>query len=186
MRRALLAAVLIATTHAAVFTEGGALGDVVYPGEYDYPKSDSFLDVSNPDEGIQDWYHKEDFKNDKARDVRNSEELDENLAEILQQLTQQKELLKQEDTGESVFHELVKVIVVKSSFPFLYSIISSQSVILYEICYSYQSLFIFIFHANVFWTTNAVQHACECHAMHSSLIKNRGSITRLTYLRPVL
>ncbi|KAK5983715.1 hypothetical protein GCK32_007234 [Trichostrongylus colubriformis] len=99
MRRALLAAVLIATTHAAVFTEGGALGDVVYPGEYDYPKSNAFLDASDPDEGIQEWYPKQDLHNTKARDVRNSEELDEELAEILQQLAQQKEQLKPEDTA---------------------------------------------------------------------------------------
>ncbi|KAK6009116.1 hypothetical protein OSTOST_25986 [Ostertagia ostertagi] len=99
MRRALLAAVLIATTHAAVFTEGGALGDVVYPGEYDYPKSNAFLDDSDPEEGIQEWYQKQDLQNKKPRDVRNSAELNGDLAEILQELTQQKEQLKQEDTA---------------------------------------------------------------------------------------
>ncbi|PIO69960.1 hypothetical protein TELCIR_08202 [Teladorsagia circumcincta] len=99
MRRALLAAVLIATTHAAVFTEGGALGDVVYPGEYDYPKSNAFLDDSDPEEGIQEWYQKQDLQNKKPRDVRNSGELNDDLAEILQELTQQKKQLKQEDTA---------------------------------------------------------------------------------------
>ncbi|XGW34980.1 hypothetical protein V3C99_018766 [Haemonchus contortus] len=89
MRRALLAAVLIATTHAAVFTEGGALGDVVYPAEYDYPKSNALLDVSDPDEGIQEWYPRQDYSNERLSNARNSEELSELEAEILQELTQQ-------------------------------------------------------------------------------------------------
>ncbi|KAK5983074.1 hypothetical protein GCK32_017043 [Trichostrongylus colubriformis] len=127
MRRALLAAVLIATTHAAVFTEGGALGDVVYPGEYDYPKSNAFLDASDPDEGIQEWYPKQDLHNTKARDVRNSEELDEELAEILQQLAQQKEQLKPEDTGESTtFFE--EFILEPKNFAFASLLSSSTSI----------------------------------------------------------
>ncbi|KAL6724529.1 hypothetical protein Aduo_019414 [Ancylostoma duodenale] len=97
MRRALLAAVLIATTHATVFSEGGTLGDVVYPGEYDYPKPNAYLDGSEIDDRIQEWYPKEDLEEERPRSARESQEYNENLEEILQELAKQNQALKQDD-----------------------------------------------------------------------------------------
>ncbi|RCN41982.1 hypothetical protein ANCCAN_12087 [Ancylostoma caninum] len=97
MRRALLAAVLIATTHATVFSEGGTLGDVVYPGEYDYPKANAYLDGSEIDDRIQEWYPKDDLEEERPRSARESQEYNENLEEILQELAKQNQALKQDD-----------------------------------------------------------------------------------------
>ncbi|KAK6760052.1 hypothetical protein RB195_021536 [Necator americanus] len=97
MRRALLAAVLIATTYANVFSEGGALGDLVYQEEYGYPKLNSYLDGAEIEDRIQESYPKEEVQEERLRNARESQEYNENLEEILRELEKQNQELKQED-----------------------------------------------------------------------------------------
>ncbi|WKY16449.1 hypothetical protein Q1695_001247 [Nippostrongylus brasiliensis] len=108
MRLALLAAVLLATTHAAVFTEGGSLGEVVYPEDYDYQKSNAFLGVPENDDRIQGWYPKPDFQEEvRPREARDSEEYNnENLAEILQELASQKQDQSKHEEAAAVPREV--------------------------------------------------------------------------------
>ncbi|KHJ98037.1 hypothetical protein OESDEN_01975 [Oesophagostomum dentatum] len=95
MRRALLAAVLIVTTHASVFSEGGSLGDLVFQGEYDYPKSNAYLDGADIDDKIQEWYPRDEI----PRSARESQDYNENLEEILQELAKQNQGFKEEDSA---------------------------------------------------------------------------------------
>ncbi|VDM74802.1 unnamed protein product [Strongylus vulgaris] len=101
MRHALLVAVLIVTTHASVFSGkfiyhiegGGSVGDLVYQGEYDYPKSNVYFDGADIEDKIQEWYPKEEI----PRSARESREYNENLEEILKELAKQNQAVNEDD-----------------------------------------------------------------------------------------
>ncbi|KAJ1359396.1 Pantothenate kinase [Parelaphostrongylus tenuis] len=102
MRRTLLAVVLITTTFADIFTEGGSLGEQLYPRKYSYPESYAFID--EPEENyrvpLEEFYTKENSLNERQRDVRDSEGDYENIEEILQALARQNDEQQKQDQTE--------------------------------------------------------------------------------------
>ncbi|CAJ0610430.1 unnamed protein product [Cylicocyclus nassatus] len=96
MRRALLAAVLIVTTHASVFSEGGPVGDLYRKELYDYPQSnDVYFDGTDMDEPIQKYQREEPLRN--ARESQDYKELEEILRELKQQKEKEEALAGQEN-----------------------------------------------------------------------------------------
>ncbi|WKY16450.1 hypothetical protein Q1695_001247 [Nippostrongylus brasiliensis] len=88
--------------------KGGSLGEVVYPEDYDYQKSNAFLGVPENDDRIQGWYPKPDFQEEvRPREARDSEEYNnENLAEILQELASQKQDQSKHEEAAAVPREV--------------------------------------------------------------------------------
>ncbi|KAE9413082.1 hypothetical protein Angca_005487, partial [Angiostrongylus cantonensis] len=113
MRRTLLAVVLIATTFADVFTEGGSLGQQIYPREYTYPESNAYFDETEENERIplEEFYTKENPLDERQRDVRDSEGYYENLERILQQLA--KHNGEQERQGETEIPDELEIVLEK-------------------------------------------------------------------------
>ncbi|EPB79984.1 hypothetical protein ANCCEY_00933 [Ancylostoma ceylanicum] len=54
---------------------------------------------------LQEWYPKEDLEEERPRSARESQEYNENLEEILQELAKQNQALKQDDLGKIRFIE---------------------------------------------------------------------------------
>lgn len=51
---------------------------------------------------LQEWYPKEDLEEERPRSARESQEYNENLEEILQELAKQNQALKQDDSGKDL------------------------------------------------------------------------------------